>query len=202
MQRAWEFPLGTLAGVGVAFGALYTGAFEAAKPLGSAAGLSGWIALNLGHSVWFFGIVLALYLLNLHRLNHRLDHVPESLEVVELDQLSDVWINLFIGIGVIWTAVGMRSALQAALGEPAVAASSADAVLRNLVDGGILLALTTTIVGAVGGYLMRLAKTLLVGARLQAVYDEQQGQRLTALLNAAERIEARLEHQGASSHAS
>ena len=127
-----------------------------------------WIDVNLGSSIWLFAIVLALYSLNLSRLHRLLSSSPAPQEAVELDQLTDVWIHLFVGIGVIWTAVGMRSALQNALANPADALTdTAGNVLRDLVDGGILLALTTTIVGAFGGYLLRLFKTLLVGARLQ-----------------------------------
>ena len=129
--------------------------------------LGGWLTTNLGHSVWLFGLVLTLYVMNLRRLQQILADQPVLRDVVELDQLLDVWIHLFVGIGVIWTAVGMRSALQAALGEPGQAlVDSAGSVLQKLVDGGILLALTTTIVGGIGGYLMRLGKTMVVGASL------------------------------------
>lgn len=152
-----------------------------------------WIEINLGFSVWLFAIVLVLYAMNLSRLHRLLDDSPVPHAAVELDQLSDVWIHLFVGIGVIWTAVGMRSALQAALSDPADALTdTAGNVLRDLVDGGILLALTTTIVGAIGGYLMRLCKTLLVGGRLQKYYDAAQNEHMQALINAARRIESRL----------
>ena len=131
--------------------------------------------------------------LNLRRLNRLLAGGPDLRVVVKLDQLSDVWINLFVGIGVIWTAVGMRSALQAALGDPGDALSdSAGSVLHKLVDGGILLALTTTIVGGVGGYLMRLVKTMVVGARLQTFYSGVSRADLRELVGLSERIEARL----------
>jgi|GEM_PF-486675 len=165
-----------------------------AEALASPQGLWGWIVLNLGHSFWFFALVLVLYLMNLHQLNALLLRDPDSRRVGELDQLSDVWMHLFVGIGVIWTAVGMRSALQAALGEsPGVGVvDSADDVLRKLVDGGILLALTTTIVGGVGGYLMRLFKTLLVGARLQELFERQSRDDVQALVAATQRIESQL----------
>jgi len=138
-----------------------------------AQGLTEWIALNLGHSFWFFALVLALYLMNLQQLSRLLRTDPHSHRVTELDQLSDVWMHLFVGIGVIWTAVGMRSALQAALGD-------------------ILLALTTTIVGGVGGYLMRLGKTVLLGSRLHALFEQQQRADVQALVAATERIESRM----------
>ena len=61
------------------------------------------------------------------------------------------------------------------VGEPAVAAQSgAFAVLGRLVDGGILTALTTTIVGGVGGYLMRVLKSSYLGTRLSRYYEEQE----------------------------
>ena len=142
---------------------------------------------------------------NMHKL-HRLlnaDRAQNRLtDVVEVDQLSDVWIHLFVGIGVIWTAVGMRSALQTALGDPGSALTdTAGNVLRKLVDGGILLALTTTIVGGVGSYLMRLGKTVLVGAPLQDFYEDSNHRELRELVTTAERIEARLDGIGQNAHA-
>jgi hypothetical protein len=153
-----------------------------------------WLTSNLGHSVWLFAIVVVVYTLNLNRLHRLLDGAPSAREVGELDQLSDVWIQLFVGIGVIWTAVGMRSALQAALGAPGEALTdTAGNVLQKLVDGGILLALTTTIVGGVGGYLMRLVKTMMLGAALHEFYDRQNRKEVMALVEAVTRIEARMD---------
>jgi hypothetical protein len=40
-----------------------------------------------------------------------------------------------------------------------------------MIDGGILLALSTTIFGGIGGYLMRVYKTIALGAQLQQQYD-------------------------------
>ncbi|MEM1231636.1 MAG: hypothetical protein AAGI15_13925 [Pseudomonadota bacterium] len=159
-----------------------------------------WVELNLGTSVWLFAIVLALFVVNLTRLSQLLGEpagepasAALSREIVSLDQLSDVWIHLFVGIGVIWTAVGMRSALQQALADPGDALTdTAGNVLRDLVDGGILLALTTTIVGAIGGYLMRLGKTLSVGPALQERYDAAQSEPMQALIDSAQRIESAL----------
>lgn len=195
----WGFGAGLLVGALLTLSALGIGVpagTDAALVSGvEAKGAMEWIALNLGHSFWFFALVLALYLMNLQQLSRLLRTDPHSLRVTELDQLSDVWMHLFVGIGVIWTAVGMRSALQAALGDASVAGGvvdSADTVLRKLVDGGILLALTTTIVGGVGGYLMRLGKTVLLGSRLQALFEQQQRSDVQALVAATERIESRL----------
>ena len=155
-------------------------------------GIVSWVQLNLGHSIWLFGIVSICFALQLTRLRDILhSQAPVLHEVSRLDQILDVWIQVFIGIGVVWTAVGMRSALQTALGEPTTTlADGADDVLRKLVDGGILLALSTTIAGAVGGYAMRLVKTMFVGAALQSFYLAQEHKEVNALLSTAQRIEA------------
>ncbi|MDZ7684834.1 MAG: hypothetical protein U5O39_07345 [Gammaproteobacteria bacterium] len=50
-------------------------------------------------------------------------------QVVQRDQLSDVWTNLFIGIGVVWTAIGMRSALATTLDAPGALNEDAGQVL-------------------------------------------------------------------------
>ncbi len=171
---------------------------------GNGAALGQWLSLNLGHSSWLFGAVLALFAVHLTRLRRRLEN-PQAFaaaddpagfrrQVAELDQLTDVWIHLFIGIGVVWTAVGMRSALQVALADPDHALTdTAGSVLKKLVDGGILLALSTTIVGAVGGYLMRLGKTLWTGAALHDHYDAQERRDLRELVSTVQRLERRIE---------
>jgi hypothetical protein len=131
-----------------------------------------WTQRNLGLSVLPFGITLGLYIYSLHALTKRLaDNAPQN-EVAQLEHLTDVWTSLFFGIGVIWTAIGMRSALLYAIGDPTAAAQSgAFAILARLVDGGILTALTTTIVGGIGGYLMRVIKSSYLGTRLSRYYE-------------------------------
>lgn len=160
---------------------------------------SRWLALNMGSSVWLFGIVLVTWGANLTRLQHLLKRgakfkCDEFKHVVQLDQLSDVWIHVFVGIGVVWTAVGMRSALSTTLANPGQLTEDAGAVLTRLVDGGILLALTTTIVGAIGGYLMRLIKTMLLGAELTSYYHGEERRELHSALAHLDRIEAHLRH--------
>lgn len=164
-----------------------------AGPATDEAALAAWIELNLGNSSWLFAAVLVLFVVHLNRLRRLLDDPRDARAVVELDQLTDVWTHVFMGIGVIWTAVGMRAALQAALADPEHAlVDSAGSMLRKLVDGGILLALSTTIVGAVGGYLMRLAKTLYAGAALHAFYAAQHDGGMRELLDTVQRLERRL----------
>ena len=137
--------------------------------------VSEWVRRNLGLSVLPFGVTLALYLRSLRALARRLDeHSPQN-EIGQLEHLTDVWTSLFFGIGVIWTAIGMRSALLYALGDPSLAAQSgAFVILTRLVDGGILTALTTTIVGGIGGYLMRVIKSSYLGTRLSRYYEDQE----------------------------
>jgi len=137
--------------------------------------LSEWTRRNLGLSVVPFGITLGLYVHSLRTLARRLNDGSPQNEIGQLEHLTDVWTSLFFGIGVIWTAIGMRSALLFALGDPEITTQAgAFAVLSRLVDGGILTALTTTIVGGVGGYLMRVTKSSLLGTRLSRYYEAQE----------------------------
>ncbi len=188
------FTLGALTGVALVALLMLGSAPESS--LGGGTALI-WVQQNLGASLWFFATVSALFVFDLTRLKHHLfnhegRHEHSALrDVVGLDQRLDVWAHLFVGIGVVWTAIGMRSALQTALGGGDLS-GSANSVLKNLVDGGILLALTTTIVGGVGGYLMRLVKTVCVGAALQAFYEVLNQAGVRELIVATERIESQL----------
>jgi len=148
-----------------------------------------WVDLNLGSSLWFFLIVVFSYSANLIRLQSLLEQESEFKEVAQLDQMSDVWIHVFVGIGVVWTAVGMRNALATTLDVPQSLTQDAGGVLSRLVDNGILLALTTTIVGAVGGYVMRLIKTLWLGAELSSFYYHHDRQDVDILLQRVANIE-------------
>lgn len=153
----------------------------------------GWIYDNLRLSVIPFGLTLALYLLSMARLRRLLatpDPPPER--VAQSETLLDVWINLFFGIGVIWTAVGMRGALLAGLGgldAEAAARAGAFNILKRLVDGGILLALSTTIFGGVGGYLMRVVKAVTVGRDLQGYYTRLDDRRSDDIFDALKNME-------------
>jgi hypothetical protein len=134
-----------------------------------------WSYENLRLSVVPFFLTLLFYTGSLLRLKHHLRNHGVSVEKIEqADHLVDIWINLFFGIGVIWTAIGMRGALLEGLGglnAQSAARLGAFSILQRLVDGGILLALSTTIFGAVGGYLLRLIKSLTVGTQIKAYYN-------------------------------
>jgi hypothetical protein len=131
-----------------------------------------WAYTNLGSSIPVFAALLLAYFVTLGRLRNAVENQRAINEIVQLDHLTDIWTTLFFGAGVIWTAIGMRSALIFALGDRDTALQQgAFAMLERLVDGGILLALSTTIFGGVGGYIMRVYKTVTLGTRLQQQYD-------------------------------
>lgn len=152
------------------------------------------VSLNLQGSVLPFIVILLAYWVQLHKLRTVLAAVePELDRVVRHEQLLDLCANLFFGVGVIWTAIGMRDALLHALGDPGVTASQgAFAILQRLVDGGILLALSTTIVGGMGGYLMRAVKSVALGQALTALYMRASQQPAQDSLASLQRIESLL----------
>ncbi len=166
-------------------------------------GLIQWTYENLRLSIIPFSLTALFYSWMLLRLRRLLGNGGTLQKVMQADHMIDISINLFFGIGVIWTAVGMRSALIESLGglnsESAVALG-AFSILRNLVDGGILLVLSTTIFGGVGGYAMRLVKAIAVGALLQGYYSSLQETRANEardILKAIQRdLSEVVEHKG------
>ena len=152
-----------------------------------------WVTANLGSSLPVFALLLLAYFVTLGRLRSHLDHDRPIQNIVQLDHLTDTWTTLFFGTGVIWTAIGMRSALIVALGDrDATLQQGAFGVLERLVDGGILLALSTTIFGGVGGYLMRVYKSITLGAQLQQRYDQAARVDTSSMKEALHRIENHL----------
>ena len=148
--------------------------------------LFSWLESNFGYSLVPFAVTFMLYLYSLGQLKQRIGEGRPPEEVAQMEHLTDVWTSLFFGIGVIWTAIGMRAALLHALGNAGTGQEpDAFAMLQRLVEGGILTALSTTILGGGGGYLMRLLKTFYVGVHISRFYDEQdrhQGRKVEALL--------------------
>ncbi|MBT8079774.1 MAG: hypothetical protein KJO31_14445 [Gammaproteobacteria bacterium] len=152
-----------------------------------------WAYTNLGSSIPVFALLLGAFFFSLARLRSHLDQERPINEVVQLDHLTDIWTTLFFGTGVIWTAIGMRSALLFALGDPDdTVQQGAFAVLKRMVDGGILLALSTTIFGGIGGYLMRVYKSVALGAALQQAYDTAARVDTSSMKDTLERIEEHL----------
>jgi len=194
--RNGRFLTGLLAGVlvtgvpALAIGLSAAGVPETADLQDRLAGAVSWMWHNLGFSLPVFGLVLALYASSLDRLRSALSRSAAPDEVRQADQLSDVWISLFFGVGVIWTAIGMRGALVEAM---TGAGAGGVEVLARMVDGGILLALSTTIFGGIGGYLMRVWKALSLGAALARYYERESGRDLAALRASVSDIQHRLQ---------
>jgi hypothetical protein len=155
-----------------------------------------WTYENLRLSIIPFFLTLLLYAGSLIRLKRYLKDQRAAVEkIAQSEQLVDIWINLFFGIGVIWTAIGMRGALLDGIGDltaQSAAQLGAFMILKRLVDGGILLALSTTIFGAVGGYLLRLIKSLTVGTQVKAYYNQLAEQQADSVHNALQSIDTRL----------
>ena len=152
-----------------------------------------WTYANLGSSIPVFAILLLAFHVSLRRLQAKLEDERPINEIVQLDHLTDIWTTLFFGTGVIWTAIGMRGALLFALSDPdATIQQGAFAVLQRMVDGGILLALSTTIFGGIGGYLMRVWKSISLGAQLQRQYDRAARVDTSRMRESLQRIEQHL----------
>ena len=180
---------------GVAIGLLAVFALVADWQAGE---VMSWLSLNLGASMWVFIGCAVLYLLTVLGLQQQLETDAAYEQVVTLDQLSEVLAHVFVGIGVIWTAIGMRNALVSTLSVPEGLANDAGQVLTRLVDGGILLALSTTIIGAIGGYLMRIGKTIYLGAALTVFYQSHERRDALETLERLGSIEQLLARQGGS----
>lgn len=152
-----------------------------------------WAYTNLGSSIPVFAILLLAYFVTLGRLRKALQDSRPINQIVQLDHLTDIWTTLFFGTGVIWTAIGMRSALIFALGDrDAALQGGAFAMLERMIDGGILLALSTTIFGGVGGYVMRVYKTITLGTELQQQYDQAARADTSEMRESLQRIEQHL----------
>jgi hypothetical protein len=161
-----------------------------------------WAYLNLGASMPVFAGLLLAFFIALGQLGRQLDSNGAIERIVQLDHLTDIWTTLFFGAGVIWTAIGMRSALIYALGDREIALSQgAFAMLERMVEGGILLALSTTIFGGIGGYMMRVYKTITLGARLQQRYDNAARADTSEMRASLSRIEQHLESRTTTANA-
>jgi hypothetical protein len=153
-----------------------------------------WAYMNLGSSIPVFAVLLLAYFFTFGRLGTLLEDDGPLDQIVQLDHLTDIWTTLFFGTGVIWTAIGMRSALIFALGDPeSTYVQGASAILKRMVEGGILLALSTTIFGGIGGYLMRVYKAVSLGSALQRYYDRAARSDTSSMRSSLERIKEHLD---------
>ena len=124
---------------------------------------------HLRLSIVPFGCLVLVYAYLTTRIRRYLRREDTKLsDVTYYDRLLNATISTFFGVGVIWTAVGMETALMQALdgvrqGQEASTALTAWGLLERLVNGGLLLALSTTVFGGVCGYLLRLLKIVFLG---------------------------------------
>lgn len=157
-----------------------------------------WCHGNLGFSIIPFALIAAGYFFYLVKLLRHLGNWENASNgnsvsgrvICATEEKIDLLINIFFGIGVIWTAIGMRNALLVSLGSmdaETAARKGAFSILTQLVDGGILLSLSTTIVGGIGGYVMRMIKAWTAGPQLTAFFEKEQ-------LNQHQGVIERLDH--------
>ncbi len=190
--RAASFGQGLVAGFGTSLTALALLLVLTGSQHGAVSAAVEWTARNLGLAAAAFAAVAVAWCRSLFRLRDALADGGRADTVAHYDLLSEVWVGLFFGVGVIWTAIGMRAALLEAIGPDATGADGA-AMLARLVDGGILLSLSTTIVGGIGGYLMRVVRTLWLGPRLRRFYLAESARDGAALRASVSAIERRLD---------
>lgn len=158
-----------------------------------------WCHENLGFSIVPFSMIAVGYLFYLCKLLRLLkrETMFSAREVCAVEEKIDLLITIFFGIGVIWTAIGMRNALLVSLGNmdaQTAARKGAFSILTQLVDGGILLSLSTTIVGGMGGYFMRMVKAWTAGPQLNAFFEDEQLIQHQELLDRLDRVAALLEN--------
>jgi hypothetical protein len=124
---------------------------------------------HLRLSVVPFGCLFLLYTYLIVKMRRCLTyHQPKISQLTYYDRLLNMVISCFFGVGVIWTALGIETALMEALngvneGQEAVASGGAWMLLERLVNGGLLLALSTTVFGGICGYFLKLMKIFLLG---------------------------------------
>lgn len=128
-----------------------------------------FIYRHLRLSIVPFGFLFSLYIYLICMIRRYLRQEETKLsEVTYYERLLNTTITTFFGVGVIWTAVGMETALISALdsvkdGLNESTELNARGLLERLVNGGLLVALSTTVFGGICGYLLRLLKTVLLG---------------------------------------
>ncbi|MBL81205.1 MAG: hypothetical protein CMM80_01390 [Rhodospirillaceae bacterium] len=159
------------------FSVLLTDAWGGQFPK-SAHGVTNWLALNLGYSAPLFCVAL---LFVVHSMACLLEELGKdkccSSRTFHLEHRVDIGISLLFGIGVLFTAIGIRDALTTAIDGEAAAINGGE-VLALLVNGGILSAMTTTVVGGALGYSLRVIKVLATGEKLEKVHARMMGEGL------------------------
>ncbi len=140
-----------------------------------------FIYRHLRLSLVAFGALFILYTWLIARMRFLLRQTDTALSRLSFyDRLLNTTISSFFGVGVIWTAIGMETALMQALsgiesGGGKLAEAGAYGLLDRLVNGGLLLALSTTVFGGICGYVLRLLKIILLGDRWDRLVLKESG---------------------------
>jgi len=128
---------------------------------------AGFAYRHLRLSIVPFGILFIFYTTLVFRLKGLLNDSGTPVSTLSYyNRLINATIMTFFGVGVIWTAIGMETALMHALDGVNGNSQSLTAweVLERLVNGGLLLALSTTVFGGACGYILKLLKIVLLGS--------------------------------------
>lgn len=162
-----RFALAVVVGVALAF--ILSVAFGS---LDQIRGITAWLSVNLGLSAPLFAALTIMGWSYLESLKQALNaDLKAEAQITHLEQRIDLVVALLFGVGVLYTAVGLRGALVQAIDGPTE--QSASGMLTALVNGGILSAMTSTVVGGVLGYGLRMLKLFRVGHALDLYYSEQ-----------------------------
>lgn len=162
-----RFALAVVVGVALAF--ILSVAFGS---LDQIRGITAWLSVNLGLSAPLFAALTIMGWSYLESLKQALNaDMKAEAQITHLEQRIDLVVALLFGVGVLYTAVGLRGALVQAIDGPTE--QSASGMLTALVNGGILSAMTSTVVGGVLGYGLRMLKLFRVGHALDLYYSEQ-----------------------------
>jgi len=151
-----------------------------------------WLGNNMGSALFPFALVIVFHCWGQLKLRRLLLQKNVAVEkVAQTEHWLEILESLAFGIGVLWTAIGMRAALLEALGDPSGldGGGSAILILEKLVSGGILVALSTTIAGGMIGYLLRLLRIYTLGLKIRSFYEKIDKKQTRILLAALSRIE-------------
>ncbi len=131
---------------------------------------------ELGGSIYFFSGNIILYAIACLMLSQTLSRKSTDYHEINFwNTAANLSVSLFFGIGVLYTAVGMQRAFHLTLGninQDMATSMGPWGVLERLVNGGLLMALITTIVGGALGYTLRLIKFMVFGKKLIIIKNE------------------------------
>lgn len=134
---------------------------------------------HLRYSVIPFALLIIIFQILILKMRLKMDSPDARIsEITFLDRLLNVVISAFFGVGIIWTAIGMETALMNSLEgmldmDTANPGISAMGLLDRLVNGGLLFALSTTVFGGACGYLLKIFKIIYIGKQWDQLLIER-----------------------------